>query len=232
MITKDKKVGDFVKEDFRTAHVFSKFGIDFCCGGQIALKDACNKSSVDFRVVSEALNRLESDGERIKIIEDYNFSGLIDYIVQKHHTYTREKGQIILEYSNKVEKAHGDRYLESVELNQLVVDLIQDLMQHLMKEENVLFPSIIALENSAISNFPGNTIQHPISAMEHEHEIAGGLLEKISRLTSNYNPPLYACTTWKVLYKTLAEFETDLKTHIHIENNLLFPAVRSFIENI
>lgn len=226
MILEDKKIGEYVVSDYRSAHVFSKYGIDFCCGGQRSLKDVCDKNLVDFQKVLEELLQLEKDGDPIRIVEDSNIEELIDYILEKHHTYTREKGHLLLEYSNKMLNAHGEKHPEVKIFHKLVTELVNDLLQHLMKEENILFPAILSLDNPSNNLFKGDGIMHPISAMEFEHDIAGKILGDLSSLTNNFEPPSYACTTWKICYKTLSAYADDLKTHIHLENNILFPTVR------
>ena len=98
----------------------------------------------------------------------------------------------------------------------------------MMKEERILFPYIVVLENAVSSGRPKprpafGTVSNPVQMMELEHDSAGAALKEISNLSLNYTPPEGACFSYRTLYTTLNEFETDLHQHIHLENNILFP---------
>jgi regulator of cell morphogenesis and NO signaling len=155
---------------------------------------------------------------------------LIDYILQTYHTFTRKQGSLLLNYTEKLLNAHADTYKEVTELKNLVTTLVEELMTHLLKEERVLFPAILAMLDDKPLPFEKSHIIHPIQAMEFEHEQAGNLLKQITSLTNHFSPPEHACTTWKVCYSTLKEFTEDLYKHIHLENNLLFTQVWSMIK--
>lgn len=229
MSVEEKKVGEYVIEDYRNAHLFSKHGIDFCCGGKKTLKEACLNANVNADSVLSELKSLAEVGEPEVLLESLNLSELIEYIVSTHHTYTRTKGELLLLYSNKMVNAHGEKHPEVIPLNKLIRALMDDLMPHLLKEENVLFPAIRALENGSNLNFPKEQIIHPIQAMESEHEVVGKIIADLKLITNNFIPPAYACTTWKICYATLDEYIKDLQTHIHLENNILFPRVLKII---
>ena len=170
MLLEEKKVGEFVTEDYRNAHLFSKHGIDFCCGGKKTLREACDNANIDTQVIISELQNIAANGERDVLIESLSLSGLIDYIVSVHHTYTRSKGDLLLLYSSKMVKAHGERHPEVIPLHKLIQALTDELVLHLLKEERVLFPAIISLENGTPLNFPKEQLVHPILGMEAEHE--------------------------------------------------------------
>ncbi|MBP9889373.1 MAG: iron-sulfur cluster repair di-iron protein [Leptospiraceae bacterium] len=230
MILEEKKVGEFVLEDYRNAHLFSKHGIDFCCGGKKSLKEACSNANVDTQYVISELEKLAAKGEPSILIESLSLNGLIDYIVSIHHSYTRSKGDLLLQYSGKMVNAHGERHPEVIPLYKLIEALIDDLIPHLLKEEKILFPAIISLENGTELNFPKEQLVHPISGMEFEHEEVGRMIQELKSMTNDFTPPTYACTTWRICYATLAEYVADLQTHIHLENNVLFPRVADMID--
>lgn len=219
----NRRVGDLVAEDFRNAHVFSHFGIDFCCGGGRTLLAACQRANAEATAVIEALQQLKRSGETQNQLAQLSLPDLIDHIEQTHHQYVRQTAPLLLEYAEKMVRAHGDKYEEIKPIAGWIRALITDLLPHLQKEEQVLFPAIRALSQGDHSNSCFGTIDNPIHAMEYEHEEAGQVLQQLRQLTQNYQPPTYACTTWKVCYATLAAFEQDLFAHIHLENNLLFP---------
>lgn len=219
----DRKVGELVAEDFRRAHIFSQFGIDFCCGGGKPLSVACERAEVDPDKVVTALEEAALVGSREDELNQLPLGQLIDYIETTHHQYVRAKAPLLIEYSEKMVRAHGDHYAEIIPFAGWVRALIEELMPHLMKEEKILFPAIRALSQGEQIEGCFGHIGNPINAMQHEHEEAGQILQKLHELTNDFTPPEYACTTWRVCYATLAEFEADLHRHIHLENNILFP---------
>ncbi|MDF0534978.1 iron-sulfur cluster repair di-iron protein [Shewanella sp. A32] len=218
-----RRVGDFVAEDFRYAHVFTHFGIDFCCGGGRMLDAACTRANANPSEVLQALQHVGETGQKQDQLTRLSLPALIDHIESTHHQYIRRTAPLLLEYANKMVRAHGEKYTEIKPIAGWIKALIADLLPHLQKEEMILFPAIRALSNHEAYESCFGTLQHPVNAMEYEHEEAGQILEKLRGLTNNYQPPAYACTTWKVCYATLAEFEQDLFSHIHLENNVLFP---------
>jgi regulator of cell morphogenesis and NO signaling len=159
---------------------------------------------------------------------DWSLSFLADYIVNTHHSYVSKSLPELRTYATKVAKVHGAHHPELIPVRQLVEDINEELTGHMVKEENILFPFIKQLE-AAKSNGKKvepsgfGTVENPINMMEHEHEAVGKNLEKIRVLTNNYALPEDACASYKLLFKMLEEFESDLFIHIHLENNILFP---------
>ncbi|WP_420399276.1 iron-sulfur cluster repair di-iron protein [Flagellimonas sp.] len=233
-VVKDKTVAEFVTENIKTAHVFKKFGIDFCCGGGITIAKACAKFEVDQERLENELLEVNKTVDRNHNYDQWNLSFLIDHIVNVHHTYVNESLPIISEYANKVAKVHGHHYPEVVEINRLFHEVANELLSHLQKEEQVLFPYIKKMteaENSGISA-PFGSVNNPIGMMEHEHESAGNIFKEIASLTQNYTAPPEACNTFRALYSKLEEFEQDLHLHIHLENNILHPKTIALEEKL
>ncbi len=227
----EKTVGQLVAEDFRVAHVLSQFGIDFCCGGKRTLESAINKANADQSAVLNALNTTQKIGENDDRLLHLSQSDLIDYIVSTHHQYIRETAPLLLTYSQKMVRAHGERHAEIKPFAGWVNALVTDLLSHIEKEEKILFPAMKSLEKGETINACFGDIRNPIRVMELEHQDAGIILENLDRLTHHYQPPEYACTTWRVCYATLAELVDDLHKHIHVENNILFPKMQEFTAN-
>lgn len=224
-LTQDKTVADFVTENIKTAHIFKKHGIDFCCGGGISIAKACTKHNVDQELLERELLEVDKTIDRSHNYDQWDISFLIDHIINVHHTYVNESLPIISEYANKVAKVHGQHYTEVVEVNKLFHEVANELLSHLQKEEQVLFPFIKQLaqaETTEVSS-PFGSVNNPIGMMEHEHEGAGNIFKEIARLTNDYTPPPEACNTFRALYSKLEEFEQDLHLHIHLENNILHP---------
>ena len=228
VVSSNKTVADYVTENIKTAHVFKKYGIDFCCGGGISVKKACAKSNVDQAILEKELAEVDVIKDVIEDYDKWELDFLMIYIENIHHTYIRESLPIISQYANKVAKVHGHHYIEVVEINQLFHEVANELLSHMQKEEQVLFPFIKQLvqaekEGRKNTTPPFGTVNNPIQMMEHEHESAGNIFKEISRLSNNYTPPEGACNTFRALYAKLEEFEQDLHKHIHLENNILHP---------
>lgn len=227
-IQKDITIGEVVAQNFRAAQVFEQFGLDFCCGGKKTIDAACSEKGLDSDTVLNELSKL--NGGVVKGI-DYNswdLDFLADYIVQTHHSYVTRSLPNIFAHSQKVASVHGTNHPEVIRIVDLFSNIKDELEGHMQKEEKMLFPyikKIVAVKknNLEMSYPPFGNIQNPITVMENEHEGAGLQLSEIHTLSDNYTPPEDACTTFKVLYKELNEFEDDLHIHIHLENNILFP---------
>ena len=228
-VVEEQTIGQIVTEDYRTAGVFKKFGLDFCCGGKRTVAEACEKNGVDMEELKKELASLDSQTS-----DDHNYSSwspdfLIDYIVNTHHNFVRTKLPEIETYANKVAKVHGSRNEELNEIRYEFMMLKDELLNHLEKEEQLLFPYIKAMvscerEGDAIGEKPHfDSVENPVKMMEEEHDEAGGSMAKIQRLSNNFTPPEDACATYRVLFQNLEGFQDDLHKHVHLENNILFP---------
>ena len=233
----NKTVAEIVTENIKTADVFKKNGIDFCCGGHVSVQEICAKKGVDYAKIKEEILNVGKTPSTGHDFNSWDIDFLADYIVNTHHKYVTEAHQLIIEYSDKVAKVHGHHYTETVEINHLFHELANELNAHMQKEEHVLFPFIRAIgkakkEGTPLSPPPFGTIQNPINMMEAEHTGAGDILRKIAELSNNYTPPADACNTYRALYHSLEEYQNDLFQHIHLENNILFPKAIKFEQEL
>lgn len=224
----EKTVADYVTENIKTAHIFKKHGIDFCCGGGITIDKACAKKNIDKDVLEKELAQVDAVKDLIEDYDKWELDFLMIYIENVHHTYVRESLPLISQYANKVAKVHGHHYEHVVKVNQLFHEVANELLAHMQKEEQILFPFIKQLvEAKKVGNkdvtAPFGTVNNPIRMMEHEHENAGDVFKEIAKLTNNYTPHAEACNTFRAMYAKLEEFEKDLHQHIHLENNILHP---------
>jgi len=235
-IDKNYKVGEVVSTNIKTAHVFKKYGIDFCCGGGISIEKACEKKQL---ITDDLIVELMNVDNSILPSQNYrawSLDLLVDYIVNTHHTYIKQAFQLLDDYTAKVSKVHGVHHPLLLEIEKLYHALKEELLLHMHKEEKVLFPYVRQMVHAFNSGMPRplpqfGYIANPIRMMEHEHDIVGDICKEIASLTNNYTPPEWACNTLKAMYSKLNEFELDLHLHIHLENNILFPKAKE-MENL
>jgi regulator of cell morphogenesis and NO signaling len=223
-------ISEIVTKNYKSAAIFEKYGLDFCCHGKRSISEACKEKGIS---TEEVLARLEEINEGNSDInrEQYNhweLDFLADYIVNVHHKYVRNMIPVIAAHAEKVSSKHGQNHPELISIANNFSVVYKDLKQHMMKEEQLLFPYIKYLvEVKTIAGKPEQpffgTIKNPVRMMEAEHESAGSLLAEIGILTNNYTPPDDACNTLRVYFRELKEFEEDLHKHVHLENNILFP---------
>ncbi len=223
-------VGDLAVQVPGATRVFEKLGIDYCCGGGQSLHDACAGAGIS---LEEALRALENGKERYagqpaKDWQERSLAELSAHIVEKHHGYTKAELARLGQLAAKVVGVHGQRHPELPRVQGIFQALHGDLMPHMLKEEQVLFPYIVQLEQAVQNGRPApipffGTVRNPIAMMAQEHDRAGELLRELRSTTSNYTVPPDGCVSYKTLYQALQEFEQDLHEHIHLENNILFP---------
>lgn len=222
-------VGDAVTRDLRSAAVFARHGIDFCCGGRRTIDDACRAAGVDPELVLRELGGLITRGEAPEDRSQWTPTRMLDHVVDHHHAYVRRQIPIIQGYLNKLIDKHRSSRPELLGVQELFTGLARELAHHMEKEERILFPYIRAMvaaraANAPLPSTPFGTIQNPVRMMEAEHQQAGQDLWLLRGLTNGFTPPTDACATWGACYAELAAFERDLHEHVHLENNLLFPA--------
>jgi len=226
-----KTVREVALNNPAATRVFEKFGIDYCCGGNKSLEQACGEANLQIQQVLESLKSAATaaDGRREgKEWVTEPLAELIAHINTTHHKYTREEIGRLRPLFDKVCHVHGDQHSELQKLRHDFHALAQELSTHMMKEEVVLFPYIERMEEAVIARepvlpAPFGTVRDPVAMMMHEHDSAGNLLRSMRDLSNGYQSPANACVSYKTLYSALAEFERDLHQHIHLENNILFP---------
>jgi regulator of cell morphogenesis and NO signaling len=228
-ITENNIIGQLVAEDYHTASVFKSYGIDFCCKGNRSIGDVCLSKNMDVNKLIKDLNQaIQPAGNAGNDYKNWPLDLLADYIEKKHHRYVREKCEEIQPFLQKVKKVHGENHPELKEIENLFQGAVVELAHHMEKEEKILFPYIRNMvqaksDHSDIDRPFFGSVENPVAMMRNEHDTEGDRFRQISKLTNNYTPPVDACTTYRVVFAMLQEFETDLHLHIHLENNILFP---------
>jgi len=221
----DRTVGEIVAENPSQARVFQSYGIDFCCQGGRTLREACTLKGIGLESVIEQLeaaNTIPTDPENNPAL--LSPVDLIAHIVNKHHAYLRAELPRIHAMSERVAKVHGGHTPSLVEVFEVFCTMAEELDSHMMKEEQILFPAIVALVAGGTSVMP---IDGPVARMLQEHEDAGAALARMRELTNGFTPPPEACNTYRALFAGLTELEEDLHRHIHLENAVLFPQAQA-----
>lgn len=216
-------IGEIVALDYRAASVFKEAGIDFCCGGRKSLDESCKEKGIDPLKLEEQLKEIGSTPVSLaQNFNDWDLGFLSDYIINTHHKYVLKALPELIQYTQKIASVHGERHPELLEVADLFSRINHELLQHLKKEEELLFPAIkeaIRKVNPEIKNI----IESEISRMSVEHEFAGGAMDRINEMTKSYYIHSDSCNTYKVALILLKQFEDDLHTHVHLENNILYP---------
>jgi regulator of cell morphogenesis and NO signaling len=229
--TETKTVGELAVEMPGATRVFERMGIDYCCGGSKALSDACTAKGIDVDAVLSALTEASASAYQQPDGHDWRgepLNKLTAHIVERYHTFDRDEIARIEPLLAKVCSVYRESHPELLEIQKAFSGLSQDLLMHMMKEEQILFPYINQLQEAADRATPKpmpffGTVRNPVRMMMSEHDTAGDLLKLMRELSSNYTAPPEACISYRTLYQALDEFERDLHEHIHLENNLLFP---------
>lgn len=218
----DRTVGELVAERPGRSRIFQAFHIDFCCQGGRTLRDACQSKGLASETVVEQLEAELAD----KAGPELNPAGLppaelAAYIVAEHHGFLRRELPRLHAMSERVAHVHGGHTPALIEMFHVFLGMESELVHHMMKEEQVLFPAIVAMSRGQAA--PGH-LDGPIECMIHEHEEVGAALARLRDLSHDFQPPPDACNTYRALFAGLRDLEEDVHRHVHLENAILFPA--------
>ena len=221
-------LSEIVTKDFNAVTVFEKYNLDFCCGGDKSVSEACDKEGLDALAVINEIQTIETKGKYTEKYSDWSLDFLTDYIVNNHHSYVRRMIPVLAAHTQKIASVHGKNHPELIQVADRFERVYKDLKQHMMKEEQILFPFVKQMVNAkknggnAEAPFFG-TVKNPIRMMEAEHQAAGDEMHEIRNLTDNYSIPDDACDTYRAAMLELKDFEEDLHKHVYLENYILFP---------
>jgi regulator of cell morphogenesis and NO signaling len=229
MDIRERTVGDLAVEVPLSIRVFEAWKIDYCCGGRTPLPDAvaaAGRTIDDFIAALDAQATVPDNTAR-----DWSFDTLTTMaadIVSTYHAYTREELQTLEPLAQKVLGVHGDRRPELTDALALICALRDDMLPHMLKEEQILFPYVTQMEEAAKGHRAAptpffGTVKNPVRKMMAEHDRVGELLAQLRSVTADYTPPESACFSYRELYRRLSDLEQRTHEHIHIENNLYFP---------
>lgn len=228
VITSETPVRDIAVAIPTAIRVFERVGLDYCCHGQHTLTEACAKKNIALPPVLEELEKLQPENAAPAESEWAHapLKELTEYIVKKHHAFTREQLQLIDTLMAKVEQRHGAEHPEVFQVGKVVAVFGSELKHHAGCEEANLFPYIAALGTGNLPDLPApamGSVMMPIKHMMSDHDQTAEELQELRKLTNDYTPSPEACPTWRGLYRAIEELEADLHQHIHLENNILFP---------
>jgi regulator of cell morphogenesis and NO signaling len=219
-ITESTTVAEIASTLPASVRLFQRHGIDFCCGGRTPLAVACEQQGLSFTDVARDLEALETaPAPESREWAKEPLPALIDHILKTYHAPLGEELPRLESMASRVAHVHGSRASFLHALEKAVLELSSELRGHMRKEELVLFPAI----RSIVAGESAMPVSAPIQVMQDEHDDAGALLAEMRRLTGNYEAPEWACGTFRALYAGLAELESEMHMHVHLENNILFP---------
>lgn len=228
----NRTVRELATEIPGATRIFEKFGIDYCCGGGKSLSEACAGARIPLQEVLQALapggSFMPANETSLPNFATRTLEELVEHIITTHHAYVKQELPRLRQLLNKVVGVHGVLHPELGSIRQVFEGMSAELSAHMLKEEQILFPWIVALEEAttrgkSVPAPPFGSVGNPIHMMELEHDSAGAALREISALSSGYTPPEGACFSYRTLFSALKEFESDLHQHVHLENNILFP---------
>lgn len=227
ILTKEMSVGSMVADNFNRARVFEQLGIDYCCHGGESLESACEKKGLNADDVIARVEASDTEGSKTDFAS-WPLDLVLDYVLKKHHRNFHKHHEELMHLVEKVERAHGERHPELHEVRQAVAESFEELDSHFAKEEQVLFPQLYEIfqaheEGREPAPFHCGSVLYPIRQMMLEHDTTGEAWQHIADLTENFTTPTDGCNSYKLMNSELYRFFNDLKEHISLENNLIFP---------
>lgn len=230
-IDKDSFVRDIVSNDYRTADVFRKYDIDFCCGGKWPLEIACTNKGIKTDEVLKDLKKITNQTPLHAVLEfdEWDLDFLADYIINIHHRYLKRALPEIEAYVKTFLEGHRKKFPELVELEEVIDKFMKEFPPHMAQEEEILFPYIRQIfyawkNQESYARLLVRTLRKPVEeVMQKDHISTGNTLHRLREITDNYIPPANACLAHKVTFAKLKELDAELVQHIHLENNILFP---------
>jgi len=227
-ITKEDTVAEVVSKNVGSDHVFSKYKIDFCCGGGDSLEKACKESGVSFETLKLEIESVKNNIVGDSRLDQLDLNSALKRTVDVHHKYFKTVIPELYPLASKVAEVHGKQHPEVVEINILLSKIISEITEQLAVEVNTLFPFV----EKHIHEKEGGTLLEEsvkdilklsIRNIETSHSLVVDLFKTIANLSSNYSIPEGACNSFKLLYEKLNSFEHELHKYIHFEKNMLFP---------
>jgi regulator of cell morphogenesis and NO signaling len=204
-------VGSIAAHIADAGRLFRKYNIDYGCGGDVKLGDAAARVGLEPSCLARelaALNRVPPDAPA-------DDAALIAHIVERYHGAHRREIPPLIELARRVEKTHSQHPAVPAGLASQLEQLLCDLLDHMQKEEQVLFPAMTSGHRGSLSV--------PITVMRFEHDQHAHGIRALQRLLGGCAPPADGCGSWRALHAGVGKLINDLIEHMHLENNVLFP---------
>ncbi len=228
-ISPDETLAELVRDNPARARLFEKWNLDFCCGGDQPLAEACRQHDLDLERLCEAIVEIDRRDPDADAAPD-SPSELVDFIVEHHHSYLRKELAPLSKLVAKVERAHGDAHPELHELAEVFDELAREIPVHLSEEEQILFPIVRQLDGTKSDSVEARTAARLLEGLEDDHDRTAAHLETIRELTDGFRVPDEACPSYENMLARLEALEQDLHMHVHRENNVLFEKVRTLVD--
>lgn len=212
----DSTLGQIARKIPGATAVLYQQRLDYCCAAEQTLSQACETKGLDSEAIAAELQALDTEADTNAWPQADNLD-LIEHILSRYHDVHRQQLPELIRLSSRVERVHGGHPACPVGLTDHLERMQQELLQHMEKEERILFPMIArGIVGIAVG---------PVGRMRAEHVDHGEELQQLRDLTGDFTLPPGACNTWTALYKNLETFTQDLMEHIHLENNILFERI-------
>lgn len=218
MITNESIVAEIVTDIPLSADIFRKYGIDFCCGGNISINEAVKNKKVDAETLIDEINELPNHDQGNINVKYLDAPSLIQYIQSRYHETMREEFKNLSPYVTKIAKVHGPNHPFLIQLQDLYRQYRDGMLEHMAQEDEHDFPALIKLSRGEQVDHSSDIIQ----SLVDDHTQTGQVLEDMRELTNQYQPPSEACQTWRLVYHRLENLERETHEHVHLENHVLF----------
>lgn len=218
MITNESIVAEIVTDIPLSADIFRKYGIDFCCGGNMSINEAVKNKKVDAETLIDEINELPNHDQGNINVKYLDAASLIQYIQSRYHETMREEFKNLSPYVTKIAKVHGPNHPFLIQLQDLYRQYLDGMLEHMAQEDEHDFPALIKLSRGEQVDHSSDIIQ----SLVDDHTQTGQLLEDMRELTNQYQPPSEACQTWRLVYHRLENLERETHEHVHLENHVLF----------
>jgi regulator of cell morphogenesis and NO signaling len=227
----ESTIGTLVAQRPSRSRVFERHGIDYCCGGKRSIASAASEANIDLDALIAELER-DQGSPADRDWQNASIAEIVAHVLVEHHAWLKENLPRISALTEKVARVHGSHTPSVVEIRETFEALRADLEPHLEKEERVLFPAALRLEETGDAALgcqahAGASLEPPMARMEEEHREVGALLGRIKELTDDFRPPSHACNTWRASFDALSELDANTRAHIHLENEALHPRIRA-----
>jgi regulator of cell morphogenesis and NO signaling len=225
----NRTISEIVRTDYRTADIFKKYGINYCCGGNLSMQEACTQKDLNLEAISYELQQATRNVQLFNHLDfdNWKIDFLADYIVNVHHAYLYKTLPGLEVSMISFVNSHSKQHPEFLQIQDLFLELSGLVLKHIKEEEDVIFPYIKQIDNTyrrkeTYGSLFVKTLRKPMAAMDVEHHRIKELLQELRAAAGNYEIPEKACTNHQVIFKKLQEFDNDLVQHKHLENNILF----------